>query len=294
MKKSRINAKNITIIFVNLIILGLVCYLLYNKGLFSNLPKIKNPKPKIIFNKKLEDVTKKDITKTLYKQLTTDDNIMGLYYNSKITSAKNDDIRFIKYSVKKYIEDNNIDITTKACSNEITADTTKNINKERINEYITENYYADIHYDLPVSDKITEDNKFIGTYNLLSSKDNWSIVCTPRTIEEEYVENKIIKAEKDDTYIYIYDKAVICKNEGGMAYCVKATDDDADDSILDCSSYGDNSVNETCPSKDSEESYAKTLSEYAIKNYEKKLNTYKHTFKKIDGKYYWISSEIEK
>ena len=294
MKKKRINSKNITIFILCLIVLGLACYLLYDKGLLNNLPKIKNPKPKIIFNKKLDDITDKNITKRLYKELKTEDSIMGLYYNSKITSEKKDDFRFIKYSVKKYIEDNNIDITTKTCSDEITSDTTTNINKERINEYISGKYYANLKYDLPVSNKITNDNNFIGTYNLLSSKDNWSIVCTSRGAIEEYVENKIVKAEKDDNYIYIYDKAVICKNEGGMAYCVTAADEEADNAIVDCSNYGDNSINEKCPAKDSEESYAKVLSEYAIKNYEKKLSTYKHTFKKIDDEYYWISSEIEK
>ena len=33
---------------------------------------------------------------------------------------------------------------------------------------------------------------------------------------------------------------------------------------------------------------------YALENMSDKLNTYKHTFKKIDGKYYWYSSEIVK
>lgn len=285
--------KNIIIVILLLIVLGIICYLLYDKGLLMNLPKIDNPETKKTTKKELEDITDTTLVKDLHKEVTTNDNLMGLYYKSRITSEKKDDFRFIKYNVKNYIDEENIDITSLKCGSEINSDTTTNINKERINEYINKKYFTNIKYDLPISETISDDNLFVGPYHLISSKDNWSVVCLASSVAEEYISNKLIKAEKDDKYIYIYDKAVYCTVDGGLSYCATAIDENIDNAILDCSSYGDNSIDEKCPSKDSEESYAKALSEYAIKNYEKKLNTYKHTFKKIDGKYYWISSEIK-
>ena len=93
-------------------------------------------------------------------------------------------------------------------------------------------------------------------------------------------------------YIYIYDKFVDCQSSAGIKICTnKLTDYINEGIVIDCTVDENDEVNpKTCPI----DSGIKELAEYALENMSDKLNTYKHTFKKIDGKYYWYSSEIVK
>ena len=56
---------------------------------------------------------------------------------------------------------------------------------------------------------------------------------------------------------------------------------DISDAIYKCN-YGKCPVNED------------SLIDYVFSNYSDKLNTFKHTFKKVDGNYYYVSTEIVK
>ncbi len=272
----------VVIFLLIMIIIGMGYYILYEKVLI-NLEK-----PQKKFTNK--DGVSAELIQKLHSELISSDNSIGLYFKDKIDAEKEDDFRFISFNVKNYILDNSIKISTYSCGTNVNVETTYEISKDDIRKYINEKYNNNVNYNLPVNKKVEEENKFYNNYNLLSLENDYGIICTSADKKSQYVLSEITAVEEKDEFVYISDTSVICYDSDGLTYCVKQMDDTYDEAIFDCSNYGDNSINKNCPKNS--DNVTKEMAEYSLSNLSKKLNIYKHTFKKHNNEYYYVSSEV--
>lgn len=243
---------------------------------------------------KIKDITNSQVTLDLEKSLVSSDHFKGLYYSKKITINDINNLELISFNLIKYKEDNNLSYA----SNVSYVDENGNevgyllltVNKTDFNSYMQKNYNTTNTYNINSIDikNITTSSNLGQCVTLLADDNNYEFVSIGASCGNEYVANKIVKAEQDGDNIYIYDKAVSCTDEIG-GWCNKTVDDGATESaILDCTSDVTEGTNKCSFGTD-----AKSMANYVLENLSDKLNTFKHTFKKSnDGKYYWVSSEI--
>ena len=221
------------------------------------------------------------IAKELEKQLVTSDNIFGLYYD-KITINDTENTNFIKFNIRQYILDNNINYkdVNNECGIEITKDNGYVISKDTINKYIQEKYNTTNSYDMNTNEYI-----HFGTsiYFITSDNDNYIIGCRGQSGDDIKIYNKHKKIETEEDKIYLYDNAVGCHSWNGI-YCTKTVDSKTtEDKIFDSNDITENINDYNLAAK------------YVFDNLLDKTNTYKHTFIKAeDGNYYWYSTEIVK
>ena len=103
---------------------------------------------------------------------------------------------------------------------------------------------------------------------------------------------KLIAVEEDNANIYFYDRAVYCSWGPGNA-CWSSSDQELYTSAI--FEFNDIDNGEKYDEIKSVNDGDLILNEdYVFNKYADKLNTYKHTFKKVNGNYYWVSSEIVK
>ena len=269
------------IVFLLFSVMELTGYIVLDKKM---KPKKVEPTNNIESKEELSD---KDI-QNLLDELISNDKEIGLYADSKISSEEASK-EFISFNIYNYIQENNIDVVPGA---EL-SDGLK-ISKENINKYINDKYNTNIKYDLPVSKDQFDAIGEIGCMSIYSfDENNWSVMTLGKTCGKNNISHKLIKYEEDGENLYIYTYLVDCYTELQFTTCNKEPNINSENPIFVCSAEDEN--NENCPS-DLNYSNNKELEEYAkytLENLTNSLNTYKHTFKKVDDKYYWQSSELQ-
>ena len=284
--------KNIgLIIFLIIIILGLVVYIVYDKFVYQE-PAVKEEVESVV---QKEDITNSDLAEELHESLIADD-VMGLYFKEEVTPDKTNDERFIKFALAAYIDEKDVKLESNICGAP-SDDTNTYITKEELNSFINKTFNNTLKYDLPLYDEKNPDNNIYhlyGKYTFESYEGKWAVTCNGDT--RNIVDSKLVKAEQEGDYVYIYDNAVICSTNDMSGYgCSKFVDSDED--VLTCDLCTENDSNckhdDICPSK-TDDDYIELMADTLLEKYADKLATFKHTFKKVDGKYYLVSSEIEK
>ena len=288
------------IALIVIIIMGIVIVRLYdNKKNSDNLLKELNNKISNLENTNVPDNNINtenetlDINNTLVKLLygyvlksddskfsfawQTDQEPASFYKDTKTTYSSLSNIEKMLIVLKNYKESE-----------------VKEVFKTQVNDIIDTTYIHDI---VKVYENI--DEKAVDIFN--QSNNNWEDHYKGCSADLNYKNNnyylseydgggkgtsictysEIQKVEKDQDYIYIYDKFIY-----------------VDSSKLDVNE-GDSKIHIYTSSNEtndigSESSYPTSTKEL-YKKYEDKLETYKHTFKKAEnGSYYWLSSEIYK
>jgi len=208
----------------------------------------------------------------------------GLYLNKKITSSDANNKDLIAFNIRKYIKEKNITINTNVLGNNDLCKEGKagcilaTISKKDISKYMNEKYNTNINYS---SSNASDFNyTWIVVYD-----DTYNIEVAGHSGAGSTIKTKLVKAEEDNNYVYIYDKAVHCM--GDMATtCHDYFSNNTENAVYNCWWY--EADTKKCITKEDK------AAEYVLNNMSKKLKTYKHTFKKVDGNYYWVSSEVVK
>lgn len=280
------------IIVLIIIILCLVGFIIYDKVLNNKPVPVENES--VENSAKIEDITNSELADELHDMLTVEDDA-GLYYKEKVTTDKTDDSRFIAFALASYIDEYDVKLQNNICGAP-SDDINTYISKDDLNNYINNTFNNTLKYDLPLFDESNPDGniyKLYDMYTFESYEGKWAVTCNGDMTGE--VDSKLIKAEKDGDYIYIYDNAVVCSTNGAGYSCNKYIGDT--ESILNCDLCTENNSDckhdDICPNRTSDD-YEETMAEYMLDNESDKLATFKHTFKESNGKYYLISSEVEK
>ncbi len=283
--KNKGTASIVVIVILSILLVGALGYIGYDK-----LIKKDEPIKEETNNNKIEDVTNESYVAELNNKLITKDKTYGFYLSYKMDIENTADKYFVVINVKNYLDENNINVDNERqkkidngefeyyCGVTPGVDMpTYDVDKKELNAYIAKKYNSKLSYDF-------EQNKTlfwgIGTYKISSDQDKFRIYCMASSGAQSYIEQKLIKAEKQGDSLYIYDKAVYCIGDVAGSNCYTSIDKDEQNYIYE-DTYADT------------QRTTKEVAEYAINNLSDKLNTYKHTFKKAkDGNYYWVSSEL--
>lgn len=235
------------------------------------------------------DITNSDIVKKLHASLITKNKTYGLYFEDKISVNDTTNEKLLRFNFINYYFDNNLKVN--CCGGEVLEYSTM-ISKSNFNSYMNKKYNNDLNYYL-------ETGKTTGLfkqYTVTSYENEYGYYGVAKGSGTTIVENKLLKAEQQGEYIYIYDNATSCTSEGDRALCRSVVNDSmlTTDAVYMClTDLEGNTIcdNEEGPGRDNFEKF----SSYVLNNLSDELNTFKHTFKKAnDGNYYWISSEISK
>lgn len=287
-QKKKGNTWLIVLLFI--IILGLVGYIVYDKVLNTPQEEVEIVEDKV----KKEDITNSDVAKNLHQTLITKNHNSGVYYSTKITPDKTDDERFIGFALADYINENNITLNNNIGGAPSEATNTY-ISKEDLNNFINKKYNNTLKYDLPLYDEQNPDNSkvyYLFDYYTFESYDGkWAITFNGE--DKTSIYSKMTKAEQEGDYIYIYDNAAFCKTNDMFYHCGAYIDKSIQEELLTCSKCtGAECKNDSsCPT--GENYTSEDVANVLLEKTPEKLLKYKHTFKKQDGNYYWVSSEVE-
>lgn len=285
--KKKDNYWIVTVIVLAAIILGIGGYFAYDK--------VSTPKPVESESKESESVKENTETVTdeelnkLFDGLISSNKAISLYGDVKI-NAEESGKDFILFNVFEYMKENNIEPSPGINAN----DGTK-ISKEEINKYINEKYNTNIKYDLPSATSESDVVGEIGCISIFSlDAENWSAVLVGKTCGNDNLSHKLVNKEETNDELVLYTNVAGCYTELQSVECRKGISINTGEKLFLCNS--EREYSENCPD---EVSYDKNLSleeytNYIINNMSDKLRTYKVTFKKVDGKYYFVSSEIYK
>ena len=309
-KQKKSKGPVVIIIILLLIVLGLAGYIVYDKFLSkdTNEPDTKEEETT------LKEVKDKALIEELRSGLVAVDAnglVKGLYHNYKITSSDANDKELLIFNILKYVEENKINIheTKSTIDTGVQQDIKATISKADITTYMQNKYNTNLDYAYKAS-KQYDNVGAIGYLAVLADDTNYYIASIPGGDGSYYLNTKLVKTEEDENNIYIYDTAV---------YSIFALDIRRSFDSLDIKDYLDNEKQEYIPDKilieclgdnttadpnDIKKSdkcpftgnisdiTPDSMSKYAFENMSKKLKTYKHTFKKLDGNYFWVSSEV--
>lgn len=276
------------IVLLFLIILGLIGYIAYDKVIVTQQNE-KKPSGNVIEKK---DITTQPIATTLHNTLITGEHYYdntGLYYKEKITPDKSDDERFIRFALTSYFNDKGISLPKDICGAPNSA-TSISVTKDEFNSYVNQKYNTSVKYDLPEANSVNQ--HYLNSFSyFVNHSDKWEISCNGDSYTRVY--SKMTKAEQEDDYIYIYDNAAFCTTNDMFYRCGAYIGETIENELMVCSKCtGTECENdEVCPTGQdySLDDVANALLDKAPE----RLLTYKHTFKKQGGNYYWVSSEVE-
>ena len=286
--KNNGKGKNIVIVFLILIVLGLSGFIVYDKYVKE---EVNTNETKTESKETIKDITNSSIAQELEKTLITKDNYLSLYLSKNISINDVNDIDLIKFNLKKYKEDKNLDYI-KNVNYKNMGNLLLTISKNDLNTYMNEKYYVNNTYNLSNIDEssLTNSSDFDVCVSMIVEDDNYKLISIGASCAGQFVKNKLIKAEEDNDYVYLYDTAVTCTSEANSNYCNKTSDD----RLYNTAVYKCDGEDTSCAITDRGEGSDQKFAEYVINNLSDSLNKYKHTFKKVNNNYYWVSTEIVK
>ena len=270
--------------------LGLVGYICYDKGVFDEfLDKDKQTEE----SKREERLSEEEIMK-LHDNLILKDTEASLY-SYKTISVNDITNEIIVYLITKYADENNwegkLNEYYEQHNNEVDSDVEKFNKVASVSKSIIESMIKDY---FGVERKIElKDGEFYG-YRAWSVKyslkdDTFYLSAGTAGVEYGGMKAKMLKYEQNNDELYIYDKVITCH--------ISQTFGCHDNSVIiddNTDYYFITKEKDSKIKNDSEDySYGKAVNyDYIFEKYNDKIGTYKTTFKKSNGKYYWYSSEI--
>ena len=150
------------------------------------------------------------------------------------------------------------------------------VSKSEFNDFMHKTYNTTNNYDLLSNDEGKTKDIISSLVVVDSSKDYYNILSIPAGGSLNTVKTELVKYEEDDNFLYIYDKFIDCSSGEGLSACYY-------DVVP--SPIGDNPIFERNIDSETEDVIDKEF-----KNNKDSLFTFKHTFKKSNGNYYWVSS----
>ena len=246
-----------------------------------------------------------------YTSLTTIDKSYGFYFNEDVSIDKISDYNMIKYALNNYVKENNISLESDLVCLEFEAEycddvTFPTVKSDTISKYLKDKFNTSRNFSLTpdnVPDQYIDSEEYVvmpihdGFCNYNFSKKVYSFGTIATGGMYRKIHTKLYKTEEDGDKLYFYDKAFV--EETGQGYISLMT------YLFDESSVNDNEFfsYDTEDSKkhkeinivkeDGTKIYSVNV-DYIFEKYDDKLTSYKHTFKKVNGNYYWVSSEIVK
>ncbi len=226
----------------------------------------------------------------------------GMYY-AKDENVSIDDINnpyLIAFNIKKYlVEHINIDYDNnvfkwgnndnwlwdncigKSCN---TSKYIKlyRVSKTEFNDYMHKTYNTENNYDL-LSDDEEKTYGIIGLNIVVdSSEEYYNILNTQNNEGTNRIRTELVKYEEDDHSLYVYDKFVACYNNSVVNACYLDMNPKVlKNPIVNCDEEESLTNNNCIIEKDD-----------SFSNIVDVLNIYKHTFKKVNGNYYWVKTEL--
>ena len=283
--KKKDNYWIVTVIVLAMIILGMGGYVTYDKVVKPE-QKEKEPVESQSEEESFATITDEELN-NLMGGLITSDKELSLYGDKKVSSEESGN-EFILYNVYNYMNENNIKPTPGSEPSHGTK-----VSKEAINKYINEKYNTTIKYDLPLASDVHDPIGEIGCLSIYSlDAENYSLVYIGKTCGDNHIVNKLVDKEETKDELIVYSNVVGCYSELQSVDCRKGIDINSPEQLFSCSYESE--YNENCPES---LDYSKGLSldeyaDYVLNNMSDKLRTYKVTYKKVDGNYYFVSSEI--
>ncbi len=156
------------------------------------------------------------------------------------------------------------------------------VSKDELNRYMHKTYNTTNNYNLLANNE-EETSDIIRPFTVIDSSDKYYTIFINNGLYDppvHTIKTKIIDSKEDDDFLYISNKFIVCDSDPQGSSCEKQLIGlDAEDKnvIVQC-------LND-------EDSYKCDI-DVALESYYSKLDTYKHTFKKVNGNYYWVKTEL--
>lgn len=221
----------------------------------------------------------------LFNSLLTPSEEYGLYFTKDVTIEKIDDSDLLKYALEKYVVDNKMKmdntidcfIGNGSCVEEEVAKY-ESASKTQVDNYISKLFNTTRQFN---SESGSINGYTTGMYAYDSAKKTYYFGQKASSGGWGEYNHKLVKAEEDSNNVYVYTKffykscaeAYCDSKTGKLMYLNFPTNEIPLDKAFYLGNKDDN---------------------FIFENYSDKMNTYKHTFKKTNGNYYWRSSEIVK
>ena len=238
----------------------------------------------------------------LYNKLRK--NSGGFYLDKNVTINNIEASDFLEYALGMYISDNNIDLSkydsdalqciedpNDSHYGDCSSAKLANVSKEIVDNYIKSKFDTTRVFTLS-SDRNSGQLSGLSAFDLgdyIYKNNTYYFGYGARGSGYKNIYTKLLKVEEDNNNIYFFDKAICCFDGAGTACWKAANEDIFDDAIFE--------VTDSSKKYDEIKSMGDEFilnEDYVFEKYDDKLNTYKHTFKKVNGNYYWVSSEIVK
>lgn len=283
--KKKDNYWIVTVIVLAMIILGMGGYITYDKVIKPSEPEKVVESESESIKETLDDNT----INTLLNMLILDGEI-SLYGNEKINSEENNK-DFITYNLFSYMKDNNIKYNLPYGGG--LDDGHMNISKEEVSNYIKKKYNTTTKYDLPVY-KDADDyvGGLAGDRFYSYDEENWALTGLALGSDINNINHKVVNYEVMGDNVVLYTNVAMCQGFFHGVYCSNDVVDDQEKQLFLCD-YEDETKSNNCPDAlKGSELQIKEYTNYVLNNMSDKLRTYKVTYKKVDGNYYFVSSEI--
>lgn len=308
-KEEKFSPVLITIMLVlGLCVIGFTIWYVvnYSKGKEDVIPESQS---KIEEIKKENNIT--DAQAKAYSDLVTIDGSYGFYFNKNVNIDEISDYDMIIYALNNYVKENKISLENDLTCLNFDLDYCKNVTfptvkSEKIESYVKNKFNTSRGFELTpnnVPDQFIDAEEFViigihngyCNYNFDKKTYYFGTVATGGMSRKIYT--KLSKVEEDGDKLYFYDKAFVEEKGQGyislMKYLPNKSSGDDNEFFSydteDTKNYSEIKV----VNKDGTNYYDVDVN-YVFNKYNDKFNTYKHTFKKVNSNYYWVSSEIVK
>lgn len=247
----------------------------------------------------------------LYNKLMSNNG--GFYFEKSVYIDSITPSEFLEYALGMYMEEKNIivsDPDALGCveDDDHYGDCSKavltSVSKEALDDYIKNKFntnreftlskgvYDGVEYPTTSGYVSSLDASDLGDYVYKFDNKTYYLGRGARGGGDEHIHTKLLDVKEENNNIYFYDKAIYCFWGPGDACWSSVNQEFFDSALFELDEiYSGKKYEEVSLDNNND---VILNEDYVFEKYLDKLNTYKHTFKKVDGKYYWVSSEIVK
>ncbi len=241
----------------------------------------------------------------LYNSLTSNNG--GFYFNKSVSINDISTKEFLEYVFGMYVKENNF---TLSYDLDCITDDGRHYgdcsdvkvpfaSKETIDSYIKNKFNTEKIFTLSADDKFaigqlsSLEGNDLGDYVYAFANKTYYFGRGARGSRDTKIYRKLSDVKEDNENISFYDKAIYLETDAGGNYIFNSVNNyDKNEAIFEFNDiYNGKKYNEVTLSTNGD---IVLNEDYVFDKYADKLNTYKHTFKKVNGNYYWVSSEIVK
>ncbi len=243
-----------------------------------------------------------NVQKELYESLRN--NQGGFYFDKSVSINDISAKEFLEYVLGMYVKENNLTLSDNL---DCVTDNGNHYgdcadvkvpyaSKETIDSYIKNKFNTTRVLTLPSDvnggNLSSLSGNDLGDYYYDANKQMYYFGWGARGSGYEKNYTKLLDVKEEGNNIYFYDKMLHCSSGVGDVCWTSADQEFFTTALFEFVDLARGKKYDEVLSYGNE---GFVLNEdYVFEKYADKLNTYKHTFKKVDGKYYWVSSEIVK